>query len=224
MPVTNKLYFLNVTLFLGLVLATSSPALALTKDEDWLIIQGQHKFEDQTHLIIEYVRRNRDNVIAESYLDLGRFSVGKPISEHLTAYLGAAYSSFPGVTHENRLHQWLIGNWHIEKWDLKIFNRTALEERFFFQDPTTYLRLRNKIQLNFFSSYDFGLSLYDEALGYLNGHDKFPAGINENRFGIGLRANLASSQFFIFFTQATLDTIKAHTDYTWTQFLWIASF
>jgi hypothetical protein len=205
-------------LFLALFL--SVPALA--RDEDWGIFQFRKRLEDGHQIFGEYVRRDRGDIFSEKFLDLYRLSWGGKIG-NWSYLLGAAYVDFNTGADERRLHQFAVYNFRKEDIVSGII-RTGLEQRSFISDDYIYFRFRNRLHLNFFPQFPFGVSGYDEIFYVPNGHNRFISGINENRFGLGLRYVFENFEIYLFHTTGYTKTPKSSDRFEWVQLQTIFSF
>lgn len=210
---------LLIYIFLLISLSCSS---VFASDENWGIFQFRKRLDNGHQLFAEYVRRDRGNLFAGKFLDLYRLSWGGKIGNWV--YLvGGAYVDFENSSDERRLHQFGIYNFNFEN-KVSGLVRIGLEQRSFISDGNIYLRSRNRIQLNLFPQFPFGLSGYDEVFYVPNGQDKFSTGFNENRLGLGFRHLINDLEIYIFHTTGYLKTLKSSDRFEWIQLQTIYSF
>lgn len=198
----------------------SLPLSAQDIREDWIIAQAQWIKDDQSIYMLEYVRRDYNYLLSpRPFLGLVRGSYGHILGQGWQYLIGAAYLNFAEQSNEIRLHQNLI---HIQKAtsaNIQIVQRLSLEQRKFEADQDWIMRLRYRIMANPWMQYPIGLSLYNEAFYVLTGATRFPSGINENRLGVGLRYTPnPKTHFFLYKTDAYLQTLKTRLNFDWWQF------
>jgi len=206
------------SLFLQVAFASS----VFASDEYWGIYQFKKEISGSNFIFAEYVRRDYDGFFIRRNLDLFRLSYGGKLNEW-TYLLGAAYVDFETSSNERRLHQFLIKNTNYSP-NISSSVRLGLEQRSFIFDDVLYWRGRIRGQLNLPLIYQVGFSLYDEMLFALNGTNKFYQGLNENRFGVGLRYKTETYEILIFQTYAKIKTLKAETNPQWLQLQSIFTF
>lgn len=216
MPVTSRRAF-----FIALAL-TLLPRLSLSQSlstyENWIIAQLQYITPQKTMFMGEYVRRDFDYSSSErNFLELGRFSYGWILPNQFVLLIGAAHLDFESQANEFRTHQFLIYQNHFERFNIFILNRTGLEQRFFEDESSMILRFRNRLMVNFLTQYPIGPSVYDEFFIVGQGGSKFPTGWNENRFGYGIRFQHQRHQFYLYKSQAYLNTLRRRIDFDWWQ-------
>lgn len=196
--------------------------LTYAQDEYWSINQLKKSLNNQTSIIAEYVRRDRNTFFENKNLELARLSIGGRL--HSWNYLlGAAYLDFVTANDERRLHQYLLKNCQWTDRFNSMF-RIGLEQRNFINDEYLYWRFRNRLQLNYSIAEYFGLSTYDEILFSLNGDKKFSLGFNENRLGIGFHLNVKNIDIYVYQTYAIIKTLSSDTKQNWLQIQTILNF
>ncbi len=79
------------------------------------------------------------------------------------------------------------------------------------------LRARARAQLNLPIYGSWGLAAYDEILIPLNGENKYFQGLNENRFGTGLRYKSEKLEVLLYHTQAFVKSLRTETYPQWIQ-------
>ena len=187
--------------------------------EDWLILQGQYQYQTEHLFMLEYVKRDYDHLLsARPFLALARFSYGAPLKNGFQYFIGLAHLNFAEQSPEFRLHQNLLHFYRDSQGWLQVVQRWSLEQRKFESDADWITRIRYRIMLNPGIHYAVGPSLYNEAFYVLDGQHRFPSGINENRFGLGIRYTFAKqSHVFLYKTDAYLKTLRRQLDFDWWQ-------
>lgn len=212
--VKGLLYFL---LFLFIPHALN--AQSNMTNENWIIAQATHQFENKTVILGEYIRRDYDHFLGEkNFLQMYRFSFGWQLPINFTLLLGASYVDFYNQTDEFRTHQFLLYQNRFDEYQIQIINRFGIEQRFFLGDDQTGTRLRNRILINFLTQNFLGPSFYDEFFYVTQGANRVPSGLNENRFGYGIRVSFERHQFYLFRSEAFLQTLKNRINFEWWQF------
>lgn len=213
---TNHL--MHAIKFLFILLAPSL-LKAQSIDEQWLIAQAQWNRTDHSIYMLEYVRRDYDQLLGHRpFLGLVRGSFGQALGQGWQYLLGAAYLNFAEQSNEFRLHQNLIHIQKIQSANTQIVQRLSLEQRKFESDQEWMMRLRYRIMANPLMHYPLGLSLYNEGFYVLKGGSRFPTGINENRLGVGIRYTPNThTHLFLYKTDAYLQTLKTRLNFDWWQ-------
>lgn len=191
-----------------------SPFASAT-DEYWGIYQFKKDLNQSHFLFFEYVRRDQDQFFENKFLDLYRFSYAGKI-KGWTYLIGGAYVDFAKTSDERRLHQFLINQFQLTQ-SLSSLVRFGFEERSFISDSNIYIRARARAQLNLPIYGSWGLAAYDEILIPLNGENKYFQGLNENRFGTGLRFKSEKLEVLLYHTQAFVKSLRTETYPQWIQ-------
>jgi len=212
--VNNLLYF-----FIFLMSTQFSLAQSNRVYENWIITQFRKSLENKSFFLGEYIRRDFDySSSKKNFLQLYRFSYGWDLSKNFTLYLGAGYHDFFSQKDEFRAHQFLFYQSRFDELQIQIVNRFGLEQRFFNKETQTGARFRNRIIINFLTLKSIGPSFYDEFFYVTHGAARFPSGLNENRFGYGIRLSYQGHQFYLYRSEAFLKTLKKRIEFEWWQF------
>lgn len=177
----------------------SFPVCIARPDEQWLVLLVQKRLENGDSVIADFVRRDSGPVLSEPVRDLFRMAYGVPLGA-FQLFGGAAVAHFPSQPGEFRLFQQLNRLFRSESQDLNALVRLAFEQRWFGEDPRTYFRLRAKVLVSPFRSYRVGPVLSNEVFLGTNGANRFADGINENRFGLGMRFSSFGFQSLVVWT------------------------
>ncbi|MFN8845908.1 MAG: DUF2490 domain-containing protein [Bdellovibrionales bacterium] len=191
-------------------------------DEYWAILQFKKQMSSDHFLLLEYVERDKTNFFENKNLGLTRLSFGGTVGS-FKYLIGGAYVDFTSSADERRLHQFLISSYSLES--LFTFPlRIGLEERSFIGDEKIYLRGRLRVQANFLPQYKIGLVAYNEAFYIPNGYNKFVTGLNENRFGFGIRYITNEVEVYLYKTQADIKNISQSRHLQWIQLQTLINF
>ncbi len=197
---------------------------AFAYDETWGIFQFRKKMESGQQIFAEYVRRDRGQVFELKNLDLLRLSYGVRIEDSSWGFLvGGAFVDFETGGDERRLHQFAIFNRTYEN-IVSLSGRFGIEQRQFNGDDNIYWRVRNRLMMNPFPQHPFGISVYGEILYAADGRARFATGLNEDRFGVGLRYHTEGFEMMLYHTAAHLKTLRREDRVEWLQLQSILSF
>ncbi|MCS6838220.1 MAG: DUF2490 domain-containing protein [Bdellovibrionaceae bacterium] len=187
--------------------------------EQWLVAQAQLAPSPWHVAWLEWIRRDRNALLGgDGFLDLYRVSYGWRLSPHLTLTAGFGWIDFKSTSDELRLHQFVFYQTTFSSLDLQLLNRTGLEQRFLENDPQTLWRLRNRIQINWPQSQLWSFSAYDEFFYSFSSHPKIVYGLNENRWGVGIRRKWKDWQAFIYWGEGFLEQPHQWLRFEWWQF------
>lgn len=187
-------------------------------DETWGIFQFRKNLSDNQQIMFEYVTRDRD----QKFLDLVRLSYGFK-KTNTTFLFGIAKIDFAPVTDELRFHQYVIHSLKVKNL-ASGFMRAALEERLFEGSQDWHLRARLRFHLNLLPQNKFGVAVYNETFYTPNGYQRFQDGVNENRFGPGLRYIDEELELYLFHTLGSIHQRTGWKHGDWLQFHTVYNF
>jgi hypothetical protein len=170
----------------GLALATS-PARAGEDGQVWVPIQARIKVDDRFKLWLEGQQRMGGNGMRQ---ELIRTALGYQVKPWWGLYLGYGWTpSFNEFHNESRIYQESFADNALG--DLRVMNRTRLEERFIEDVQGVSVRLRHMVRVTYplERSNHWFLAASDEPFVTLN--DRLPAGpiggFDQNRAYAGIR-------------------------------------
>jgi len=172
---------------LGMLALWVSPARAVDKDAQvWVPITARIKLADRWKLYLEGQQRMGGNGMRQEVI---RSAIGYYLKPYWGLYLGYGWNpSFNDFRNENRVYQESLFDQHFG--DLRLINRTRLEQRFIEDAQGVAIRLRHMIKVLYPLEHTHHLffSAYDEPFADLNNVTNGPrAGFDQNRAYVGFR-------------------------------------
>ncbi len=173
----------------------ASPARAAEDGQVWVPIWARIKLNDRLKLWLEGQQRIGGNGMRQ---ELVRSAIGYYPTPHWGLYLGYGWTpSFNDFRNENRIYQEsLVDN---RLGELRIFNRTRLEERFIEDVPGVSMRMRHMLRMVYplAHSQHWYVAAYDEPFVTFNDRANGPiGGFDQNRAYAGIRYQLTPAVAF----------------------------
>ena len=163
------------------------PACAVEDGQVWVPIQARIKLDDRWKLWLEGQQRIGGNGMRQ---ELIRAAIGYHVKPWWGLYLGYGWTpSFNDFRNENRIYQESLLDNHLG--DLRIVNRTRLEQRFIEDIQGVSIRMRHMLRMTYplERSHHWYLAAYDEP--FVTFSDRLPGGpvggFDQNRAYAGIR-------------------------------------
>ena len=174
-------------LVLGMVTLWGSPARAVSDAQVWVPIQARIRLNDRFRVWLEGQQRMGGNGMRQEII---RSAIGYYPKPYWGIYLGYGWQpSFNDFRNENRIYQESLFDNYVG--NLRIMNRSRLEERFIEDVEGVSMRVRHQLRMTYplERSKHWFIAAQDEPFVTLN--DRLPGGpvggFDQNRAYVGIR-------------------------------------